>query len=103
MRTATPTRTSGAAPSEQPLAELPLQRRLALRIEAVAGEEFVYAVQANFPAAEVVWLASAGDLEPYGGGVRWRPPQKPGRYLIQAVVDAGPLGVAVDSLTVELG
>ncbi|MCL4465058.1 MAG: hypothetical protein M1401_02905 [Chloroflexi bacterium] len=102
-RTPTPSGTAlprTSATQKPDLATLPLQRRLTLRILPVKGERFVYTVEANFPTGQVTWLASGGVLEQWGAGVQWLPPPRPGRYLIQAVVDAGPLGVAVDSLAV---
>ena len=65
-----------------------------------AGQEGVYGVEANFPADQVAWSASGGELERVPGGVRWRPPQRRGLYVLQAAVDAGDLGIAVDTLAI---
>jgi hypothetical protein len=52
---------------------------------------------------DVQWTVSGGALAVLpDDGVRWEPPARAGRYLLQAVVDWGAEGLAVPSLVLTV-
>jgi len=89
---------SSSAPSVLPLAH----GREARIVQAAPGT-LDFAVQRAAPGGDVQWTVSGGTLAALpDDGVRWEPPRRPGRYLLQVVVDWGAEGLAVDSLVLTV-
>ena len=82
---------------------LPLPRREEVRIVQMAPGTLDFAVERPAPGGDVQWTVSGGALAVLpDDGVRWEPPDRPGRYLLQAVVDWGVDGLAVHSLVLTV-
>ncbi len=81
---------------------LPLTRR-EVRIVQTSPAGLDFAVARPLTGGNVQWTVSGGALAALpGDGVRWAPPARPGRYLLQVVVDWGAEGLAVDSLVLTV-
>ncbi|MBU0493529.1 MAG: hypothetical protein KKA73_28710 [Chloroflexi bacterium] len=91
-------------PSPTPVADasrpptLPLAHRREARVVQLGPRTLDFGVECPAPGGDVQWTVTGGALAALpGGGVRWEPADQPGRYLLQATVDWGTDGLAVDS------
>ncbi len=71
-------------------------------VEIVWSGGLTFQAQTPWSGARFVWSASEGRLIESGESVVWQPPAQPGHYLLQLIADWGPLGLAVDSITLRL-
>jgi hypothetical protein len=99
-----PVESAGAASAPLPLAEI---RTVAIYWDDGAGEQegaLVFEAGTPWPGARYRWTASGGMLDAGAGAqAAWRPPERPGRYLLQVVADWGATGMAVDALALVVG
>ena len=73
------------------------------RIVQAAPGTLDFAVQRVTSGGDVQWTVSGGTLAALpDDGVRWEPPRRPGRCLLQVVVDWGVEGLAMDSLVLPV-
>ena len=97
-------------PANTPGAEsgAPRGQRAALPLAEIRSVEILWqgglAFEADtpWPEASYRWTASGGELVDGGAQVEWQPPDSPGRYLLQVVTDWGAMGLAVDSLVLDV-
>ena len=82
-------------------ATLPLAEIRSVAIER--SEALTFTAKTPWPGAHLRWTASGGTLLADGQAVTWQPPDEPGRYLLQVVADWGQVGLAVDTLVLEVG
>ena len=87
-------------------ARLPLELRDAASIALVTrqeGEVLLQARSRHTGERRLTWSVTGGDTSESGDLLRWRLPAEPGLYQVELVVDRGPAGLSIDTLTLEVG
>lgn len=87
------TEPASALGSTLPLAEV-------RTVEIVWQKGFTFVAASPWDGADLIWTATGGSLFVQGNRATWKPPDRPGRHLLQVVADWGPRGLAVDAQVV---